>query len=338
MENSDLLQGTEFGLYCRQGDFFVDPWKPVAKAVITHGHGDHAVGGCSTYLASPGTCEILKLRLGQNTSVQVLPYGDKISLNGTTLSLHPAGHILGSSQVRIEHRGLVWVASGDFKTSPDPTCEPFEPLRCHTFVTESTFGLPVFQWQDQAELFQEINGWWKDNMGQGKTSLLFVYALGKAQRLMAGLDPSLGPIFTHGAVEKMTEAYRKLGVSLPASRHLSGVPDRADLRGAMVLAPPSANNPVWTRKFQAFSSAFVSGWMLIRGNRRRRSVDRGFPLSDHADWPGLLQAVSSAGAEDIRVTHGYASEFARWLRDRGLHAEEVATRYGAEIEEGEDET
>jgi putative mRNA 3-end processing factor len=322
----DLITLSPSGLFCAEGGFFIDPWQPVSQAVITHGHGDHEVSGCQTYLSTPETAEILRLRLGPDASIQALPYGSPISLGGVVVSLHPAGHILGSSQVRVESRGKVWVVSGDYKREPDPTCAPFEPIRCHTFVTESTFGLPIFQWQDQAALFLEVNDWWRRSREKRKTSLVFVYALGKAQRVLAGLDVSIGPIFTHGAVERMNQCYRDLGVFLPLSRPVSEVQDKEELRGALVLAPPSANAPIWTRKFPSYSSAFVSGWMLIRGNRRRRSVDRGFPLSDHADWPGLLQTVSSTGAEDVRVTHGFVSELTRWLREKGLHAEEMAAR------------
>jgi putative mRNA 3-end processing factor len=244
-----------------------------------------------------------------------------------TISLHPAGHILGSSQVRIEHRGEVWVVSGDYKTDPDPTCAPFEPVRCHTFVTESTFGLPIYRWPQQAEVFEEINRWWRANAGGGKTTLLFGYTLGKAQRLLAGLDPSIGPILTHGAVERMTAAYRDAGIPLPPTRYAGTAERKADSRGAIVIAPPHSSGSPWLRRFAPYSTGFASGWMLVRGARRRRSLDRGFPLSDHVDWPSLHGAIEATGAQEVWVTHGYTGPVVRWLQERGVDAKAVQTRF-----------
>jgi putative mRNA 3-end processing factor len=325
-----LLALTARGLYCEAGDFFVDPWEPVDRAVITHAHGDHASWGSRAYLTATPGLGVLRARLGPDATVRGLPYMETVTLNGVTVSLHPAGHILGSSQVRIEHRGEVWVVSGDYKTVPDPTCTPFEPVRCHTFVTESTFGLPVYRWPSQEQVFGEINAWWRANAAQAKTSLLFGYTLGKAQRLIAGLDPSIGPILTHGAVERMTTAYRDAGVRLPPTRYAGTADRKADSRGGIVIAPPHSSGSPWIRRFAPFSTGFASGWMLVRGARRRRSLDRGFALSDHVDWPSLLSAIEVTGAGEVWVTHGYTGPVVRWLQEKGIDARAVQTRFEGE--------
>ena len=288
---TSLLQPTEVGLYCAAGDFHVDPWRPVARAVVTHAHADHACWGCGRYLTSTDGLTVLRARVGDGAEIATLDYGAVVDIGGVRVSLHPAGHILGSSQVRVEHRGEVWVVSGDYKTEPDPTCAPFEPIRCHTFISECTFGLPIYRWPTQQSVFEEMDAWWRANQAAGKASLIFAYALGKSQRIMAGLA-SLGelpgPIYTHGAVEVMTAAYRAAGASVPATTHVSAAEPKTDWSRALIVAPPSAQGTPWTRKFGSVSGGFASGWMRIRGLRRRRSVDRGFVLSDHVDWPSLL--------------------------------------------------
>jgi putative mRNA 3-end processing factor len=273
---------------------------------------------------------VLRARLEPTAKIRGVSYGEAVSLSGVTISLHPAGHILGSSQVRIVHRGEIWVVSGDYKTDPDPTCTAFEPVPCHTFVTESTFGLPIYRWPRQEEVLAEINSWWRSNASAGKTSMLYGYTLGKAQRLIAGLEPSIGPILTHGAVERMTAAYRDAGVRLPPTRYAGTAERRADARGAIVIAPPHASASPWTRRFGAQSTGFASGWMLVRGARRRRALDRGFPLSDHADWPGLLAAIEATGAGEVWVTHGFTGPVVRWLAEHGLEARAVQTRFEGE--------
>ncbi|HEX5575948.1 MAG TPA: ligase-associated DNA damage response exonuclease [Gemmatimonadales bacterium] len=327
-----LLALTDRGLYCEAGDFHIDPWEPVDRAVVTHAHGDHASWGSRGYLTSEPGLAVLRARLQPGATIRGVPYGQALSLNGVTVSLHPAGHILGSAQVRIAHRGEVWVVSGDYKTDPDPTCTPFEPVRCHTFVTESTFGLPIYRWAPQAEVFDEINRWWRGNAAAGKTSLLFGYTLGKAQRLIAGLDPGIGPILTHGAVERMTRTYRETGVSLPPTTYAGTVTQerRADAKGAIVIAPPHASGSPWLRRFAPYSTGFASGWMLVRGARRRRSLDRGFALSDHVDWPNLLAAVEASGAGEVWVTHGFTGPVVRWLTEHGIEARAVQTRFEGE--------
>ncbi len=329
MNAPPLLRLTDCGLYCEAGDFYVDPWSAVDRAVITHAHSDHAVAGCASYLTTTPGRGVLALRVGDGAHITGVAYGAPTTINGVHVSLHPAGHILGSAQIRIEHGGQIWVVSGDYKTDPDPTCTPYEPVRCHGFITESTFGLPIYRWPDQASVFGDINAWWGANAAAGKASLLYGYALGKAQRLLAGLDPSIGPILTHGAVERMTAAYRTAGVALPGTTHATAA-TRDQRRGALVLAPPSADGGVWARRFGRSSNAFASGWMRVRGARRRRALDRGFTLSDHVDWPSLMRAVDATGASQVWVTHGYTAPVVRWLRERGLDACAVQTRFAGE--------
>ena len=326
----NLIIARPEGLYCPPGDFYIDPWRPVDRAVITHGHGDHAHRGNGHYLATRVGAGILKRRLGDDINLDVLEYGETIDHHGVRLSLHPAGHVLGSAQVRLEYRGEVWVASGDYKLENDGTCAPFEHVRCHTFVTESTFGLPIYRWQPQSEIFDDINRWWQQNADAGRASLLYCYSFGKAQRILAGLDPSIGPILAHGAVLPLTDVYRAAGVRLPEIHYAGTFADKAALRRAIVLAPPSSAGTTWLRRFGEISDAFASGWMQLRGTRRRRGVDRGFALSDHADWPGLQKAITETGAERVFVTHGSTSVMVRWLREQGLDAQEFATEYGDE--------
>lgn len=326
-----LLELTDHGLFCPAGGFHVDPWRPVERAIITHAHADHARWGSASYLGSREGERVLRTRVGRGgATIQSLEWGEPLTIGGVRVSLHPAGHILGSAQVRVEHHGEVCVVSGDYKTEPDATCTAWEPVRCHTFVTESTFGLPIYCWPPQDEVFAEINAWWRANRDAGKASLLLGYALGKAQRLLAGLDPTLGPILTHGATETLTEDYRASGIPLPPTTYVGALPKGYDFAGAMILAPPSADATPWTRKFGPLSNGFASGWMRIRGTRRRRNLDRGFVLSDHVDWPGLLSAIAATGAERVWVTHGYTGPTVRWLRERGLEARAVETRFAGE--------
>jgi putative mRNA 3-end processing factor len=327
-----LLQLTDRGLYCEVGDFYVDPWGAVDRAVVTHGHGDHLAWGCRAYLTAEPGVAVLRERLDPSARIRGAAYGETVNVGGVRVSLHPAGHILGSAQVRIEHAGEVWVVSGDYKTEPDPTCAPYEPVRCHTFVTESTFGLPVYRWPPPHAVSDDIHAWWRANQAAGRASLLFGYALGKAQRLIAGLDPGIGPILTHGSVERMNAVYRRAGVALPPTTH-AAASDRADWKRAIVLAPPSADGSTWARRFGPQSTAFASGWMALRGMRRRRAVDRGFTVSDHVDWPSLLAAIAATGAARVWATHGYTGVLVRWLRERGLEADAVETRYEGERED-----
>jgi putative mRNA 3-end processing factor len=318
-----LIEPTASGLYCRQGGFFIDPLQPAERAVITHAHADHARPGSAHYLATPDTARLISARLGPGTRVQAAAYGQVIDLNGVRLSLHPAGHMLGSAQVRVEHGGEVWVVTGDFKREQDPTCTAFEPLRCHGLVTESTFALPVFRWPTAHDVLAEIRAWWRGRAERGGACLLFAYAAGKAQRILAALGEDGGPIFAHGSIEKMNQVYREAGLDLPPVRPVADGLRREDFAGALVLAPPAAEGSPWMRRLPAPATALASGWMQLRGIRRRRALDRGFVLSDHADWSGLIETVFASGAERVWVTHGYAAELVRFLREKGLAAEEV---------------
>jgi putative mRNA 3-end processing factor len=329
---TDMVVTRKEGLYCVPGDFYIDPWRPVERAVITHAHSDHARYGHTHYLASAKSEGVLKSRLG-DINIDTLQYGESITHNGVTISLHPAGHVLGSAQVRMEYRGEVWVASGDYKVEPDGTCEAFEPIRCDAFITESTFGLPIYRWQPQAEIFSDINQWWRRNADNGRCSVLFCYSFGKAQRILHGIDESIGPIVCHGAVEPLNRVYRDAGIRISDTLAVPDIKDKSTYQRALVIAPPSAGGSTWMRRFGDYSDAFASGWMQLRGARRRRAVDRGFVLSDHADWPGLMQAIKATGAQRVIVTHGQIPVMVRWLSQNGLDAGAFETEYGDEDDE-----
>ena len=326
---SDLVVVRKEGMYCVPGRFYIDPWRPVDQAVITHAHADHARTGHGRYLATTAGAGILKSRLGPIT-LDTMDYGETVTHNGVTISLHPAGHVLGSAQVRMAYRGEVWVASGDYKVEADGTCDAFEAVTCNTFITESTFGLPIYQWRPQAEVYADINAWWRSNADQGRCSVLYCYSFGKAQRILHGLDPSIGPIICHGAVEPLNRVYREGGVLLPKTIGVADITDKAMTKTALVIAPPSAGSSTWIRRFGDYSDAFASGWMQVRGARRRRGVDRGFILSDHADWPGLIQAISASRAQRVIVTHGQIPVMVRWLQQNGLDAGAFDTKFGGE--------
>ena len=333
----DLIVLRPEGLYCPPGRFYIDPWRPVDRAVITHAHADHARRGHGAYLATAISAGVLRARLG-NITLQGLDYGEAVLLDGVRVSLHPAGHVLGSAQVRVEHGGQVWVASGDYFTSGqvddvNRTCAAFEPVRCHCFITESTFGMPIYRWRPQAQVMRQVNAWWQANADAGRASLLLGYSFGKAQRLLAGVDAAIGPIYTHGAVEPLNEAYRAAGVALPATTRLDPGGDRSLLQRALVVAPPAVLGSAWAQKLGDFSDAFASGWMQLRGARRRQGVDRGFVLSDHADWPGLQRAIAATGASRVIVTHGYEAVMVRWLQQQGLQAGSLQTAFGKDDDE-----
>jgi putative mRNA 3-end processing factor len=333
-----LLRVEAEGLWCEAGGFYIDPWQPVSKALITHAHSDHARPGSAAYLCAEPSKATLTARLGAQAQIQTLPYGQSVGIGSVTVSFHPAGHILGSAQIRVECRGEVWVVSGDYKLAPDSTCAPFEPLRCHTFVTESTFGLPIYRWAPPNEIAQQIDSWWRSNQARGQCSVIFGYPLGKAQRILAALNSETGPLFCHGAVEKINTIYRAAGVPLPPTRWAHDAAKGFDWRRALVIAPPSAQGSLWMRRFGALSTAMASGWMRIRGTRRRKSLDRGFVLSDHADWPGLLDAIAATEASCVLVTHGYRGPLVRWLSERGIEARALDTQFEGEGEEPDTES
>lgn len=327
-----LLKFTKQGIYCEKAEVYIDPWRPVAKAVITHGHSDHARAGHQSYLCTPNTLPVLRQRLGQDISVQVLDYSRALKINGVEISFHPAGHIIGSAQVRLSDGKETWVVSGDYKLEDDGISEPFEPVPCTHFITESTFGLPIYHWQAQSQVFASINDWWRANQEEGKVSVISAYSLGKAQRILQNVDASLGPIFTHGAVENLNECLRNIGLPLRESTQVVPEQKKSDYKGALIIAPPSALGTSWMKRFQPYSTGVASGWMQLRGARRRQSVDRGFVLSDHADWPGLLSAVEQTGAEHVYATHGYSHIFSRYLQEQGLDAHVLETEFSAEAD------
>jgi putative mRNA 3-end processing factor len=333
---SQLLRMTRAGLFCEAGDFYIDPWRPVHRAVITHAHADHARRGSGEYLTADRGAALTRHRLGDFARVTAVRFGEVLSQHGVKLSFHPAGHVLGSAQIRIEQGGEVWVVSGDYKLDPDPTCAPFEPVRCHTFISEATFGLPVYRWPATTTVIQQMNQWWRQNRADGKVSVVFGYSLGKAQRILASLDSSIGPIMAHGAVTAINEIYRAEGVPIPETIPATNIGRPAEADGALVIVPPSAQSGSWLRRFGHYAAGFVSGWMLLRGTRRRRAVERGFVISDHADWPGLVKAIEATQAERVFVTHGYSSPMARWLKEQGYDADVLETRFAGELESEEE--
>ncbi len=325
---TNLIKFTGKSLYCAAADVHIDPWIPVEKAIITHAHGDHARWGSKHYLAHKDSEAILRLRLGQDISLQTVEYGETFVINGVRFSLHPAGHILGSAQVRVEHKGEVWVASGDYKLENDNFCTPFESVKCNVFITESTFGLPIYKWQPQEDIINEINAWHHKNQAEGKASILMGYALGKIQRILKNISIKDTTVLAHGAVYMVNERLREAGYDLPPVTLITKETDKKLFKGALILAPPSAHGSPWIRKFGPVSLGYCSGWMMVRGAKNRRAVDQGFVLSDHADWNDLNIAVKSSGAEKVFVTHGFTSTFSRWLNENNIESAEVETMYG----------
>jgi len=323
-----LLEFTSKGIYCAQADVFLDPWKGVDKALISHGHSDHARWGSKNYITQEQNVPIIKHRLG-TISVSGKAYGERFYINGVQFSFHPAGHVPGSSQIRVEYKGEVWIFTGDYKIQPDGISTPFEPIKCHTFITECTFGLPVFKWENPINVHQSINEWWAQNKATKTTSLLMGYSLGKVQRLLKHLDPSIGKIYTHGATEHMTAVLRSF-ISFPKTELITRDTPKKEIQGNLVLAPPAVLGSAWVKKLGTLSTGYASGWMAFRGARRRRAVDRAFVLSDHADWSGLLSAIKASGCENVITTHGYTDLFAQYLREQGWNARTEKTQYEGE--------
>lgn len=327
-----LIEFTDKGLYCPAGDFYLDPWQGVERAVITHAHSDHARWGSKFYLCHTDTLPLLEQRLGPN-HYQRVGWGQPLYLNGVRLTLFPAGHIIGSSQVRLEYGGETWVFSGDYKLENDGLSGEFEPVKCHHFITESTFALPIYKWKPQADIYRTMQSWIAQNRAAEKTSVFLAYSLGKAQRLLQPLSEVTDKIFVHGAVYNLHMALVRAGWKLPPVEKVTADTPKAALKGAVVIAPSSAEGSPWMRRFAPFAVGVCSGWMQVRGNLRRRNADAGFVLSDHADWEGLLTACKATGAEKISVTHGFQAAFSRYLNEQGIAAREVRTEYGQEEEE-----
>lgn len=319
MKPSELLTTVQAGLYCPVADIHIDPVRPVRRALITHGHSDHARAGHGAVLATRETLAIMAIRYGEDFTRdrQVAVPGEPVTINGVRFTFHPAGHVLGSAQILVEHRGMRIVASGDYKRLPDPTCAPFEPLRCDVFITEATFGLPVFRHPDPMREVRRLLQ--SQALFPERSHLVGAYGLGKAQRVIAllraaGYDR---PIYLHGAVERLTRFYLDEGIALGDVRKVAAA-DRPGLGSEIVICPPSAMQDVWSRKFPDALAAFASGWMLVRARARQKGVELPLVLSDHADWPDLCRTILETGAQEIWVTHGQEDALVHWCASRGL--------------------
>jgi putative mRNA 3-end processing factor len=331
-----MLTETADGLFCPAGGFYIDPWNPVARAVITHAHGDHARPGSQAYLCAAPGAGLLRRRFGGDAPIEALPYGQSQTIGDVTVTFFPAGHVLGSAQIRLQGLGEaasqgVWVVAGDYKRASDPTCAPFEPIACDTFVTESTFGLPIYRWDTTESVILDLVGWWSANAAEGKSSVLFCYTIGKAQRILAELTRLTDRhVFVHGMMLPMIEAYRDEGVAMLPVKSATDQPRGTSFAGELVLAPLPARGTPWMRRLGTHSDAFASGLMRVRGVRRQRAFDRGFVLSDHADWPALLRTIEDTGATRVLVTHGHAEPLARYLTEQGRTSGVIRTAWEGE--------
>ncbi len=326
-----LLERPE-GLFCPAGGFYIDPWQPVERAIVTHAHGDHARAGSAAYLCAAPGAALLRRRFGPEATIEHRPYGQVTTIGGVRVSFHPAGHVLGSAQIRLESADGVWVVAGDYKRAADPTCDPFEIVPCDTFITESTFGLPIYRWDPTEHVIRDVLGWWRSNDAAGRTSVLFCYTIGKTQRILAELAQHVDRrVLVHGMMLSAIEAYREAGIAMLPVEPATERPKGASFAGELVLAPLSARGTPWMRRLGDVSDAFASGLMRVRGVRRQRAFDRGFVLSDHADWPALLQTVADTGASQVLATHGHAEPLARELARRGLKTGVIRTAWEGEF-------
>lgn len=334
MRPQDILLPTADGLCCKPGNFHIDPVRPVERAVITHGHSDHARAGHGAVLATQETLDMMRLRYGENFagSTQAIRYGEEIGLGDVRVTFHPAGHVLGSAQIAVTCKDTCIVASGDYKDAPDPTCTPFELVPCDVFITEATFGLPVFRHGDAAGEVRKLLA--SVALFPERAHLVGAYSLGKAQRVIAllrqaGYD---APIYLHGAMEKITEYYQSRGINLGELKPVMGV-KKAALAGTITLAPPSATSDLWTRRFPDPVTAFASGWMRVRARARQRGIELPLVISDHADWDGLTATIAATGAGEIWVTHGQEDALVHWCKSQGLRAQPLdLVGYGDEEE------
>lgn len=322
-----LVKFTKKGIYCIPGKFYLDPWYPVEYAIISHGHADHARWGNKHYLCHNQSKAILQHRIGADISIESLPYNEYKVINGVKVSFHPAGHIIGSAQIRLEYKGYIVVFSGDYKTQPDFITTPFEPLKCHEFITESTFGLPIYKWKSEQELQQELQDWVVQNQQNNRTSVFLGYSLGKAQRVMK-LVENVEEIYVHSAIHKLNKAIENSGITLPTTKLLTTDFKKTDIQNKIVILPPALLGSKMIKKIPNAATAICSGWMQIRGNRRWKGVDAGFAVSDHADWDGLLSAVKATEAEKVYVTHGSQAVFSKYLNEIGIEAHELKTEFG----------
>src|SRR3569833_4069977 len=334
MRPQDILLPVASGLCCKPGSFHIDPVRPVERALITHGHSDHARAGHGAVLATQETLDMMRLRYGENFagSTQVIRYGEEIRLGDVKVKFHPAGHVLGSAQIAVTAEDTCIVASGDYKDAPDPTCAPFELVQCDVFITEETFGLPVFRHGDAAAEVRKLLA--SVALFPERAHLVGAYSLGKAQRVIALLRKAGygAPIYLHGAMEKITRYYESRGIALGELRLVKGV-KKSDLAGTITLAPPSAITDIWTRRFPDPVTAFASGWMRVRARARQRGVELPLVISDHADWDGLTATITATGAGEIWVTHGQEDALVHWCQSKGLRARPLdLVGYGDEEE------
>ncbi|MFC6267673.1 ligase-associated DNA damage response exonuclease [Frigoriflavimonas asaccharolytica] len=327
----NLIKFTTKGIYCIPGKFYLDPWRPVDLAVITHGHGDHAKWGMKKYLCHHFTKPILKIRIGEDIECQSVGYNEPLMINGVKVSFHPAGHIVGSSQIRMEYKGYVTVFTGDYKVQDDGISTPFELVKCHEFITESTFGLPIYNWLTPQQYSEQMQNWIALNKSQDKTSVFIGYSLGKAQRILKSVEGA-GKVYVHSSIGRLNEAIESVGIDLPDYEVLDFHEDVKKVKGEIVIVPPALSDSNMIRKIPNRATAFCSGWMQIRGSRRWKSADAGFAISDHADWNGLLDTIKATGAEKVHVTHGQIAVFTKYLNEIGINAFEVNTKFGDEEE------
>jgi len=329
-KDNQLIKFTKKGIYCPQGKFYLDPWHPVDYAIISHGHADHARWGMKRYLCTHDSKPILKHRLGADIQVESMAYAETKTINGVEVSFHPAGHVIGSAQIRLEYKGYVVVFTGDYKTEPDFITTPFESVKCHTFITESTFGLPIYNWKKEEDLQQDLHNWVETNTSNNRTSVFLGYSLGKAQRLLSLLNGVSDNIYVHRSIHNLNQAISSSGIQLPETKLWSADVDQKTLQNKIIIAPPALLGSKMLKRLPNPATAICSGWMQIRGNRRWQSVDAGFAVSDHADWNGLISAVKASEAEQVYVTHGYQAVFSKYLNEIGIKAKELVTEYGDE--------
>ncbi len=328
---TDLLRVTPAGLYCDRGDFWIDPRRAVHRAVVTHAHGDHLAHKCKNYFTSKTGELLARERVGNGADIQGLEFGETLRLNEVEVSMFPAGHILGSAQVRVQAGDDVWVVSGDYKLEKCTTCEPFETVRCNTFISEATFALPIYKWQSSSSVFSEMDGWWRANQAAGKSSVVFAYALGKAQRIIAGVDNTIGPILVHDSVRRFVEIYRAVGISLPEVFPATATNLKRFAGQALIVTPSAGMKTLSRASIGPYSTAFASGWMLLKNSIYRFKVDRGFVISDHADWEGLLTAIEATQASRVLLTHGNGEAIVAELTRRGKNAQELEKPVRAEV-------
>lgn len=332
-----LVKFTKKGIYCIPGKFYLDPWFPVEYAIISHGHADHSRPGNKHYLCQNDSKAIIKHRLGQDISIESLGYNEPKNINGVQVSFFPAGHVIGSAQIRLEFKGYVVVFSGDYKTQPDFISTPYEPVKCHEFITESTFGLPIYKWKKEEELQAELQNWVLQNQQNNRTSVFLGYSLGKAQRIMKLIE-GVDDIYVHTAINNLNNAISGSGIELPKTTLLNYDFKKADIQNKIVILPPALLGSRMIKKIPNAATAICSGWMHIRGNRRWKGVDAGFSISDHADWDGLLEAVKATGAEKVHVTHGSQAVFSKYLNEIGIEAYELKTEFGEDEFAKDEET